>query len=329
MFQFVKMTWMFFWRICLFSFAMGAYNWTMNLVVAAVFAALIRFGSKKTVPFFPMLRLFGRKSIFVDVFESEGKAVEKDNTPYSNKEIQNSATNRGIITGYEPSALEGVGVPDSNRIAMMRGIPGSGLSSASHMGSRNIKTGQIGEANLAKILNITNFNGVNQGYADKNSLINRVSTFWSVAMPSIDNPAKRDPQFETDIDCIVVSGDEILLVDTKFYKSGDVTYKAYGNMIYCEDNITGNLVGKPHRMTNNMKMAQERFKKLFPEMRVSSIVVLMPTDAGSPKIESIYWPGSIPAVDVTTAINKISSLSYSKSNKSSAVLPKLAMLVKK
>lgn len=324
--QFIKMTWMFFWRICMLSFAAGSYGVAMNLAVAAVFAAMVRFGSKKTIPFFPILRLLGRKSVFVDLVEEEVAAVDGPVAPYDGKKVVSFSSGKGVETGYEPSKLATVSIPNPNRISTMRGVPGSGLTGAANMGADNIRTGQMGESNFAKALNITTLGGYNQGYADSNTLINHVNTFWSVAMPSEDNMMKPDAKYDTDIDCIVVSGNEILLVDTKFYKSGDVTYKAYGNTIYCEDNATGNLVGKPHRMTNNMKMAKERFKKHFPNMTVNAIVVLMPTDSGSPKVDGVYWPGNIKAMDITSAINTVTAKARNKGE--SSALHKIAMLVK-
>lgn len=328
--QFIKMTWMSFWRILILSVMAGEVNLFIILTVSLVIAGVIRFVFKKTVPTFPIINLIRGKKIILN-FNGEDdtkKTVTTPKTPYSNRKVVEHASAQGEITGYEPMHINNVSTPDPKFISNMRGTPGSGLDSAVHMGKDNIRSGQIGEANFAKALSITNINGANQGIIDNRSIINNVSSFWSVAMPSEDDITQRD-KYDTDIDCVLVSGNEIMLVDTKLYKSGNVTYKRHEEMIYCEDNNNGNIVGKPHKMTNNMKMAQKRFKKHFPGMKISSVVVLMPTDAGSPKIQDVYWPGAIKAVNIYTAIQKVTQIAYNGNvNQNYDVLRKIAMLVK-
>lgn len=326
--QFIKMAWMFFWRISLVTAILGDLHILANAFVSLALAGVIRFVFKKTVPVFPIINLFKGNSIFRNHDGSVSQTKQNvDNTPYANKTIVEHPVYNGQFTGYEPMPLSNVSVPNPQLVASMRGVPGSGLDSAMHMGEANIKSGQIGEANFSKALSITNVGGYNQGFMDNNSIINNVNSFWSVAMPTKESISERDNN-NTDIDCVLVSGDEILLVDTKFYKSGDVTYKAHEDMIYCEDNYNGNLVGQPHRMTKNMQMAQDRFKKHFPNMRVSSIVVLMPTDSGTPNIKNVYWPGNIQAVNVYDALRRAGQMSYNKASTDTEVLYKISMLIK-
>lgn len=329
--QFIKMTWMSFWRMLILSAISGEIHLFYIFVISLVVAGVIRFGFKKTVPTFPIINLFRHKKIFRNLngeYDTDKKTVNQDTTPYANRVTVEHASEQGVITGYEPVSLNSVSIPDPKFVSHMRGVPGSGLDSATHMGAGNIKSGQIGESNFAKALSVTNMSGANQGVMDNRSIINNVNSFWSVAMPSENDVSQRD-KYDTDIDCILVANDKIILVDTKFYKSGNVTYKSHEEMIYCEDNTNGNLVGNPHRMTKNMKMAERRFKKHFPDMNISSVVVLMPTDAGSPQIDNVYWPGTIKAVDINTAILKAVQLTQNNNNgQNYDALRKIAMLVK-
>lgn len=329
--QFIKMTWMFFWRLFILSVLSGEVHLFAVLSISMIAAGVLRFGLKKTIHVFPIITLFMRKKVILNIVNpyAPSTPVQQNNSlPYENKNIITQASRGGIITGYETHILKDVPVPDTNYVSRMRGIPGSGLDSATHMEGENITSGQIGESNFSKALSITTIYGNNQGFTDERSIINNVNTFWSVAMPTAYDIAKRD-KYDTDIDCIVVSDNEILLVDTKYYSSGDVTYKMHDNMIYCEDNNMNNtLVGKPHEMTKNMAMAQERIQKHFPNMRVSSIVVLMPTYSGSPKIDNVYWPGNIKAVNINEALERVSRMSQNSRNANPDVLRKISTLVK-
>lgn len=63
------------------------------------------------------------------------------------------------------------------------------------------------------------------------------------------------------------------------------------------DNITGNWVGKPRKMSKNMHFAtdriQEKLDKLGIDMKVKPYVVMMPTDRGLGKVDNVYWPGRV------------------------------------
>ncbi|WP_146077941.1 hypothetical protein [Pseudoclavibacter sp. AY1F1] len=90
----------------------------------------------------------------------------------------------------------------------------------------------------------------------------------------------------------------MLLLDLKYYASGDVTwFSPDGDYLLCRDNPTGREIGSPRRMSRNMKMAHSRFKALFPDHDVRAYVVLIPTNAGLGEIaRGTAWPGHVPLV---------------------------------
>lgn len=198
------------------------------------------------------------------------------------------ATRPGAMTGYEPAELAAIEVRGSDR---MFGDPGAGLSGAGFSESA-VKRGQEGEMNFARSL-------VKAGQLD------RFAIFWSVHMP--DSEVGANTTFSGDIDCVVVTGTSVWLLDMKNYNQGDVTWRVEtrkdGNrdrpVLVALDNATGGYVGEPRPMTRNMKMATEIFAKKFSETglpyHVRPAVVLMPRAEGMGVVDDVKWPGDIPA----------------------------------
>ena len=188
------------------------------------------------------------------------------------------ASSDGKLTGFEPQKLEKYSL---NQFELMFGEPGKGLS-ASNFDNKMIQLGQEGELNFAKSL-------------QKKNLLNRLVTFWSVHNLGID-----DEKVPADVDCVIVSGNTIWLIDLKLYASGDVVYRSDKDFLYTIDIATGSLVGKPKKMSHNMKFAQEKFSKKFENLlryyKLETRVVLMPTRKGAGQIDKVYWPGNIPAI---------------------------------
>lgn len=333
--EFMKMTWMFFWRIGVLNIMFGKMGFFTVLLVSLVIAGVIRFGAKKSIEKFPIFRLLTGKQVIIDLRKRKGTysggqrgTGSTSLNPFQNLPRIQSASSSGLMTGYEPKYLDNVPVPHKSRFLRMRGVPGSGLDAAiNKMGENNVRSGQLGETNFAKALSITDFNLTKKATKVSDSLLGNVDSFWSVAMPSEHSATTPDSKFNTDIDCILVAGNNIILVDTKFYKSGDVTYNSYGNSVYCIDNKTGSLIGSPYKMSKNMEMALDRFKKHFPTMRVTAEVVLIPTNSGSPMINNVVWPGNIKAINVMSALSNASELGK-KGNGNQRVLSSIAMLVK-
>lgn len=199
-----------------------------------------------------------------------------------------AATEPGIISGYEPNVLEEMQLPT---FELMYGTPGAGLSE-SGFNETAIRLGQIGERNFAKAL-------------AKEGLLERFATFWSVHMLSKDTYGKQD----ADVDCAIITGQTIWLVDVKYYTGGNVVYRANDDkQIVCFDIPTGQQVGKPKFMTKNMKMGIDRFKSRYQNyknFRLEARVVFVPTNAGVGKIEGVYWPGKIPAVTLPEFIAEL------------------------
>ncbi|MCQ2001135.1 nuclease-related domain-containing protein [Arthrobacter zhaoxinii] len=187
------------------------------------------------------------------------------------------------MTGFEPAKLRSYHAPVSLRA---HGLAGLGLFD-SGFDSSNIYNGQRGEVGFYKALCLED-------------LIDDCSSYWSVAMPGDDGVARPDSKFQTDVDCIVVQGKTMYLIDLKYYASGDVTWHTRdGQWLLCRDNATGEQVGKPRHMSRNMAMAQDRFQRIFPGLQIKSYVVLIPTQDGLGNIASgTAWPGEVELINL-------------------------------
>ena len=200
------------------------------------------------------------------------------------------ASGPGELTGFEPQALAAVTLEESPNV---HGDPGAGLAGSDFSASA-VSLGQQGELNFAKTLQVA-------------GLLNKFQSFWSVHMPDDDIGAST--QFMTDIDCVLVSGTSVWLVDVKNYAQGDVTWRIEESSelggsekreLVMIDNQSGGYVGKPRQMSRNMELAQDRFRARFSEAGISydvkSAVVMMPRNNGIGTLDNVSWPGGIPAV---------------------------------
>ena len=304
-----RITWMLFWRFFLIGIVISfiAKNETIRnpltvLAISIILSVLIH-KSGRTLTETPLRDLSKWRSPFIDFHRAK-------TTPEIFYRKLDKASAQGSISGFEPRSLDNIPIPSSNH---MHGNPGIGLNSAHNvMSAKNIQAGQKGEVNFSKALRISDGHRID--YKRNDGLINQFESFWSVAMPDENNPHEKDKKFNTDIDCILVSGNQIILIDAKFYKSGDVTYYAQGNTIYCRDNTTGIQVGDPKEMSRNMQMALDRFKKLYPSYKVSAYVVLMPTNSGTAQIDNVIYPGGIPLVHPQWLLSRIKNIAGNKTS---------------
>lgn len=184
---------------------------------------------------------------------------------------------RGVMTGFEPAAMTHVPLPKGE---MVVGMPGAGLNSSGFEQGR-IDAGVKGEETFAKAL-------------VKTGLDRKFLTMWSVKIP----------HYDTDVDCVIFTDDIIFLVDIKYYRSGNVTYRSTEDTIYCIDNATHAIVGEPKSMSRNMKMAKDIFSKTVGTFSTNNtllvaVVVFVPTDNGQPQVENVVWPGGVPAMTLT------------------------------
>lgn len=207
----------------------------------------------------------------------EEQQYAKQMDQYYNR--KNKSNEYGTMTGYEPKELERIDLIPSD---FMRGQPGAGLS-GSGFSKSNIQSGALGELNFAKTLQIEN-------------LLNRFASYWSVQYPDTYS-AGPDISSQGDIDCVLISKKHVYLVDLKLYAQGDVTWKTVDNKVVAVDNVTGEWVKEPRKMSKNMLYAtervQEKMDKLGIKLKVKPYVVMMPTDRGLGEVDNVYWPGNI------------------------------------
>lgn len=294
----IKLTWMLTWRLFVVNLFLQTdvslqwYQKAVWVLLGISFVITVIFGVG--IRFFPFIRLVA--SMFgisqPPLFRLPGIKAEKDRALvrrifkkdygvwYANLAMKPIAlrgsiekpTQDGKMTGFEPSVLKDVDLPIG--APFMVGSPGTGLHS-SGFSQKNVKTGVLGELNFAKALHTT-------------GLLSQVKTFWSVRIPG----------YQTDVDCVIFTGKYIFLVDTKFYQSGDVTYKSSGKELFCVDNPTGLFVetntGVSREMSKNMEMAWNIFQEEMPNAKLVPVVVFVPTDKGCPEVDRVVWPGGVP-----------------------------------
>lgn len=227
------------------------------------------------------------------LFFKKGSTKNPEGAPQTAPPVptRSTASRNGQMTGFEPSALKDVSLPWGNRVI---GTPAKGLVS-SNLNASNVALGATGEKVFAKAL-------------VKTDLHNRVDNFWSVRMPR-KNEFVPDDHFKTDVDCIISVGNKILLLDMKYYASGDVTYRNCNDgKLRAFDNQTGEAIGDGYSLSKNMLMAFDRFKNLFPNKSVEAYVVFIPTDKGAAQLDNVFWPGNVPGVNLLDMLNYIDSL---------------------
>jgi len=253
----------------------------LSIIISLFVSGVIVYGANTDIKTFPIIKLLTKHEIFSPL---ELKAPQTKTT-------QKQATRAGAITGFEPRTLEKV---PYIKMECMYGDPGFGLNN-SNFSDKAIKLGTEGELNFAKVLQWT-------------GLITRFKSFWSVGMPSRNILAQRMVNFESDIDCILFNGRTVWLVDLKNYKSGNLEYRNYGSRLRGVDLDTGSTV-VDREMSQNMKMADEIFRNHCNKLGyiVKSRVVFMPTNLGAAKLNKVYWPGRIPAVNLTDFLQEISN----------------------
>lgn len=328
--EFLKVTWMAFWRLFLLMLIFGMQSAGIIALVLGIVTAIVVVGLLKSgVKVFPLFRLIFRGQVIYDLDRPKPRSgystprsqptgygkpysTPPASSPAPSGPIQEKAVGNGGDTEFTPYKLGNVTVPLN--APRFFGVPGSGLSS-SHFSETNQKLGSKGETLFAKSL-------------AKAGLLNNVDSFWSVSMPDQTGMLLPDQKMKTDIDAVIVSGRSIFLIDLKYYKSGDVTYTARGQDLYCHDNQTGNQIGEPKKMTRNMEMAVDRFRKALPSHQIYAFVVFMPTDKGSPRISNVEWPGRVPAVTIDQMVQYLHSNSAANNAVDTNLRTKLQTLVK-
>lgn len=295
--EFLRTWWMLLWRLFVITRVLSFilkpdFDQFGPIVFIALFLSIVIRVSGRRLSKTPLRDLAKWRSPFIlSTSKRRQSAKPPARRPVQRPAVVQGGNYRGAPSQFEPRHLDKVAAPKSAR---MFGIPGAGLSGAHGMSTSNVLAGQAGETNLAKALQVSD--GQTVDYARTNGLLNNFDSFWSVAMPDEKNPRMKDSQLETDIDCVLVSGDIIILLDAKFYKSGNITYRSQGDQLIRIDNNTGQLLDDPMKMTRNMAIATSRFRRLYPSYTVLPFVILMPQNSGSAIIDNVVYPGNIPLV---------------------------------
>lgn len=294
----LRHTWMITWRLWIVNFVLtvvfkvpfSTYQCALIGFVAAIVLAVlgIKILSKPVsrirqgLPFFEWTRRDGRWA----VPGSPARGVSK-------------ASQNGPATGFEPHLIKDTPVYSTR----MHGTPGGGLLN-SDFDENSITAGVTGEMNFARALAATDGSSIDYSGIGDSSILNRVESFWSCGIPDYNRADFIDPTTKGDIDCIILTGRNLYLIDLKFYRGGDITYSndSQGNLV-TTDNQTGRTVGKPYQMSGNMAMAYRRVKKHYSHLSVKPCVVLVPQENGQSSISpGTVWSGGIPVMNMTDII---------------------------
>ena len=205
-------------------------------------------------------------------------------------EILQRASKGGRMTGFEPREMAKY-YPTFTTSA--KGVAGLGLF-GSDFSASSVYQGQVGETNFFKALS-------------KTDLVDSYMSYWSVRLPAPNRPLRPDDKYTTDVDCVLVEGNTIHLIDLKNYASGAVTWhNEQESWLLCRDDVTGKQVGKPRKMSRNMAMALSRFQALFPTAEVTARVTLIPTNFGEATVEpGTCWPGDIPLETLSQTLDSL------------------------
>ena len=238
---------------------------------------------------FRLLRPWAAREDGVEATRAAMAADEAEKLRVANR--RSSASAPGRMTGFEPSALAEVELLEQ---PLRHGEPGLGLETMRGRADLVAK-GREGERNLAKALQ-------RRGHLD------RFATFWSLQMPSETRGAH--DRNRGDIDCVIVTGKRILVLDAKALEQGDVTRYTEGRWLYRRDNATGHDIGRPTELKSaHFRAATDalhaQLQRAGAKQRVVAAVVLMPDDAGLGYADRAFWPGGIPAWDLLRLLDEL------------------------
>lgn len=333
-----KMTWMFFWRIALISSIFWSHIYFWRTLLVSLILSVVLYSSGRILYTWPLIRLIRGRGVF---FHSQRRPSKFKKLSFGvNKNA--GRKNKAVFDFLDQTRVDGKVAPNRNgafsRNALdmltipreserLIGQPGSGLDSAGGVFSEeNLKAGQAGEAALAKALN--NYPSANapiQGL----TILNNVYSAWSLYLPSEDSLARND--LETDIDCVLIDDKRIYLIDAKKYSAkNSITYEPHGGSLVAvlpNGKIDSfNAIKNPSR---NMEMAQERFAKIFKDFEIISMIVFLPTPNGEPGVKNVTWPGDIPAVTLSEALQFLSTARATPNGRALDVLNAIRHLVKR
>jgi hypothetical protein len=179
----------------------------------------------------------------------------------------------------------------------VHGIPGSGLDT-SGFDQKNIDAGQAGEKRLSQLI----------GSSD---LLASYASFWSL---------KASDTLDTDVDCVLYANGVMWLLDAKNYAAKYNGQYVTGESVLTNDGSRGDAIAtvdyhgtmiKSYNTSNNMRMAAEWYRKLFPGIDVRPLVLLCPTYDGSTYgiKAGTAWPGWVPVTQADPFISELNEQS--------------------
>lgn len=198
-------------------------------------------------------------------------------------------TGSGIITGYEPSVFKSIPL---ERTPLMFGSPGIGRVWQGFE-SPQVIMNRFGALNFAKALQMEALNC-------------KFAFFWSVHIPG--DPFGYTQDLESDVDCIIVTGSSVFLVDIKNYEQGNVSWHESNGYVVMEDRSMLIEPAIQLEMTMSMQHATEIvLDKLNNEKIpnwVTPRIVFMPRTYGIGDIRAT-WPGDSLALGLPDMLKEL------------------------
>lgn len=188
------------------------------------------------------------------------------------------AVGPGTTTGYEPAALSSV---VSGSSPHTYGAPGLALQ---HARGRGAARAREGHDLFARALT-------------REGLIDRFAIFWHVQLPE-DGAVGANSQTSAAVDCVILTGRSLWLIDVKNYAQGGVRWLTDGTDLVATDTVDGGQVGETRVMGPSISTARDRWQAKVSAVglrtRVKAAVTLLPRDTGLGEISGLTWTGGVP-----------------------------------
>lgn len=201
------------------------------------------------------------------------------------------------------------------------GNPGYGLNSSDFSASR-IQRGIAGEQRLAKMVQSLGF--YNAGW----------ESFWSL---------RASDAGDTDVDCVLVHGRDVYLIDAKNYSVNKNLYltlannykqllvvDSAGEVQYFKGGKDKYSMWRTYEISHNMSMAVDYYQRALPSWaNIHAVVALCPTKDGIPGIKNrVEYQGAIPLVQSNAYLLELCKRHPDYAKADAAILSKLNELLK-
>jgi hypothetical protein len=341
--EFGKLSCMLMWRVTLGALLFQLTSPVVFIVLPMIISVIMVYVFKSSVKPFPIILLLSKKTAFyrIDISPAppnrqqqltplaqelervahELERIEQDRTDSMvwneswgdhTHRIERTTSEHDDLDVVDPYALSTLqSIIPQFPTQWVSGRPANELVAKSRpWEQKQLDEDSAGQRALAAAMTITNHNG-ERSLRDKagfTPIIDAVHTYWSVAVPSWSEPDQPDPKLNAHVDCVLVTENTILLIDTKMWRGGNIEYRnGISNNLVTYKKGTRVETGTPYQMDDNLLKASVAFGSLYPQMTVKTMVIVIPSHAGEATVRST-WSGYIPMKNLSDAMVEIATI---------------------